>query len=448
MFARAMREQIFAGVTPAAPGAYRLVTIAINGDSIKAVRDSRILDDQTAPPQTIKPGSPLVLALPRREVIVKTIRVPSTDRRQIAQMVPFESSTQLPWPPEESIVAFDIQDSTEPEYSDLVLFMCRKETIQAHLAALKKWGLAPSRIEPAFVSIGRLALRAGEESPAFFIAAAAGIEYARYVCGRNAFTRGTSPDENPADVLARSLEIDARINGPNSCSAVYLAGDAAPDSAQLARDAHLNIPLKSIADLPGAETVDPADAVCVAAALGGAHAVAAAGPNLLPEREMRLVVLRHIFRQGRKMLAAAVWLVLVLAGIGYCFFSRELARATRAEAQIQALQADAGNLKEQYDALQLLAGERSRVSLPLHVILELYRITPQNIAINSFVYDSRKTLSFGGEAPSFRAAWEYMDALLKSKMFADVEMRHAAKPQPGKEELVEFKVTCAIREAG
>jgi hypothetical protein len=32
-------------------------------------------------------------------------------------------------------------------------------------------------------------------------------------------------------------------------------------------------------------------------------------------------------------------------------------------------------------------------------------------------------------------------------LFTDVEMRHAAKPQVGKEELVEFKVTCTIREA-
>ncbi|MCX5768874.1 MAG: PilN domain-containing protein [Candidatus Hydrogenedentes bacterium] len=447
MFARAMREQTAAGVTPAAPGAYRLVTIAVNGESIKAVRDSRIIDGQSPPIQTIKPGSPLVLALPRREVIVKTIRVPSTDRRQIAQMVPFEASTQLPWPPEESIVAFDIQDSTEPEYAELVLFMCRKETVQAHLAALKKLGLAPSRIEPAFVSLGRLAVHAPEQCPAFFIAGASGIEYARYACGRNVFTRGTSPDEIPAEVLAHSIEIDAHTNGPNACSAVYLAGDAAPDPDQLARDAKLAIPLKSVANIPGADAIEPADAVCVAAALGGSGALAAAGPNLLPEREMRLVVLRHIFRQGRIMLAAAAWLILVLAGIGYCFFSRELARATRAEAQIQAIQADVGNLKEQYDALQLLAGERARVSIPLQVILELYRLTPQNIAINSFVYDSRKTLSFGGEAPSFRAAWEYMDALLKSKMFADVEMRHAAKPQPGKEELVEFKVTCTIHEA-
>lgn len=444
-----MREQLFAGVAPAASGAYRLVTISINGDSLKAVRDSRILEDQAPPPQTVKPGSPLVLALPRREVIVKTIRVPSTDRRQIAQMVSFEASSQLPWPPEESIVAFDIQDSPEPEYSDLVLFMCRKETIQAHLAALKKWNLSPSRIEPAFVSVGRLAFCAEEQSPAIFIAAAAGIEYARYVCGRNAFTRGTSPDENPADVLAKSIEIDSRINGPNSCSAVYLAGDAAPDPDLLARDAHLSIPIKSVADLAHNTTIDPADAVCVAAALAEAApgGASAAGPNLLPEREMRLVVLRHIFRQGRIMLAAAAWLLIVLAGIGYCFFSRELARATRAENQIQAIQADVGNLKEQYDALQLLAGERTRVSLPLQVILELYSLTPQNIAINSFVYDSRRTLSFGGEAPSFRTAWEYMDALLKSKVFADVEMRHAAKPQPGKEELVEFKVTCTVREA-
>ncbi len=142
---------------------------------------------------------------------------------------------------------------------------------------------------------------------------------------------------------------------------------------------------------------------------------------------------------------AAVWLLLVLGGIGYCFFSRELARATRAEARIAAIQSDVGNLKEQAAALDLLAGERSRVSAPLQVILELYRVTPQTISINSFVYDSRRTLTFGGEAPSFRAAWEYMDALLKSKMFTDVEMRHAAKPQVGKDEIVEFKVTCGIR---
>ena len=342
------------------------------------------------------------------------------------------------------------QQPDAEDYSTVSLFMVRRDVLRGHLARLRDWGLMPSRIEASVLSLKRLVGALNDERPAVFVVGADGLEYVRFSEGHVAFSRGTDAADDPIEMLSRSIALDIRRNGSRErCTSLVLAGDRPLDASQLVRRTALRAPVRSMREIPvpglnGAASMDPADALCIAAALGSRTP----GPdsNLLPERESRALALRRLPRLASALVAAVAWLALVLFSIGYHYVSLEVGRTERAERVIRALEGEVGDLNEKNEALELLAGERGRVSLPLRVVLELYEQTPQAIALNSLSYDAWRPLVFGGEAPSFPVLYGYVNKLVESELFDNVEIKHGVKPRVGGQELVEFKVTCTVRE--
>ncbi len=451
-------EQTVLGVTPCGGDAYRAAAVLFAHDTAKSIVGSCLLrvgeesSRAAAGALGIRPDTPTVFAMPRSEVLLKTIRVPVSDPHQIARMMAYEVALHLPWSSSESQSAYQIQTTDDDGYTNVLLFMAKKSQVEAHLARLREWRIRPTRVETSVLSVARL-LRASQDSarPAMLVLGAEGLTFVRLSKGYHAFSRGTSVDEDPAEMLLRTLDLDARRNGPKrSCTSLIVAGERASDFEKLLGSPPNEIPVASVSDsriavLNGAGPLQPETAVCVAAALGGCQGE----PNtsLLPERESRALSVRQLLRQGKVLLVLLIWFAVLFSAAAYFSFAAQRSRAESAEEAIRALGKEVGDLRVQNEALSLLAGERARVRLPLRVVLELYDLTPLSIALNSFRYDARGTLAFGGEAPSFPAVYEYLDALLHSELFSKVEMKYGSKPRgdPG-EGLVEFKVTCTVKE--
>ncbi len=447
-------EQLVVGVTPCGEGAYRVCTLVSSGESVVAVRDVREIgageESQTVDSTyRIPSGTPVVLALPRWEVFVGTVCLPTAEPAQIARMLPFEEAAMLPWPREEAEVAYEVQASDRDGFSTVMLFAARKESVAKHLEELREMGISPTRIEVSVLSLARL-LRGieGGKRPAILVAGFNGLEYLRLAHGHPEFSRGTAGDECPVEMLRQSLHADTLRNGAGeACTSLLIGGDKELGPGALASCSPGTGPVTSVTDmdfplLNGAGPLQTEAVVSVAAGLGGM--TASATSNLLPSREARMLTLREVFRQGKLLAIGLAWLALVLFGIGYSSFSYASARADRAEREISALKDEVGDLEKQNEALKLLAKEHGRVGTPLRFVLELYRLTPQPIAITSLRYDTRGILVFDGEAPSFPHVYEYVDTLLGSTLFEDVEMRSSTKPRGSGQRLVDFKVTCTI----
>ena len=454
LFKRA--EHIAVGIESLGGGEYAVASLVLHDGKAAAIRCTLRLPSEDksrkdwADSLGLTPGAPVVLALPRNEVIIRTIRVPSSDLQQIAQMVPFEAASHLPWPPEESEIGYEVQGTDSDGYTTVLLFIARKQSIEEHLERLREYGIRPTRVEVSVFSAARLLRCAGDnERPAVLITGKEGLTFVRLSSGCHAFSRGVAGGEAPVQMLRQTMELDVRRNGARgSFTSLILVGGSDQDQGALSTLCGTSTPIiraetARFTALNGAGSLQPSDFVCVGAALG-VHGQPSA--NLLPSREARALVLRQILRQGRSLALLIVWLAAILFTMGYYAFARETHRAEKAEQAIAAIEQDVGDLRSKGEALKLLANERRRVGAPLRIVLELYERTPQAVGIGSMQYDARGSLVLRGESSSFPVVLQYFDTLSRSSLFRKANLDYVTRPQSTSGQgTVEFKVTCELR---
>ena len=392
-----------------------------------------------------------VLGLPADACITRTIRVPTSDPQQIARMLPHEILMYMPWPAEEGLFAYTRHDSDEEGYTLVTLFMARRETVEGHVATLRKCGIVPLRIEAASYSIARLLQTVRkDESPALLIADGDCLELVWLRKNGTVFSRETDGGESLDEMLQRSATLASRRVARTSsmCSSITLAGST-PPSCQVVKDA-----LRSIHAFEDIEVFDsaclngsPPSPITHPHALGAALEISddQKTASLLPQREKRYWAWKSLLREAGWSAIQILLFVLIAIGIGYYLLATERARALHAEQELHALEEEAGDLREQHEALQLLIEERREVVEPLQVVLELYELTPASMAVNSFRYESKGQITIGGEAPSFQMVYAYLDELQSSQLLRDVRLVHSVLPRGATDGLVEFKLSAIVR---
>jgi hypothetical protein len=401
---------------------------------------------------SLRYGLDVILLLPRRQVHIKHLPVPTQDRDQIARMVPYEANVQSPWPREDTIHSYEILEGTTAGYSTLVLYLARLAWVEACLVQLAAQNVRPTQVEVSTRGLERLLGGATIGAGASLLLSAAGeTEYLRLLPGGGSFSRAASAEaERPQETLQRSLELSEKSGlFRGACDTLILAGcpvdtahglpaERTPGQVTMADD----VPFPAL-DGPG--TAMPQLLLGAGAALLADAPVASA--NLLPASYLRWLEPRRLLRRARTTGLLLLWFAGLLGALGYYHYQDQIARAEVARARIEALGAGLGDLEAKSETLRLLRGEQKQVSLPLALVLELYDKTPSQIAVNNMRMESRGLLILGCEAPDFQALFAFLEALKSSAMLEQVELINSSQPQHAAGGLVEFKVQAQLRAA-
>lgn len=396
----------------------------------------------------LRSGLDIVLLLPRRQVLVKHLPVPTRDREQIARMVPYEANAQSPWPREETLCAYEVLEGPTGGNSTLVLYLARVASVEEHLSQLAAQYVRPTRVEVSTRGLERLLGTVGAGA-SILIQAAGETEYVRLLPGGGSFSRAASgASETPAETLRRAIELGEKFASPQGVSSIlYLAGCSAEAASGLSQSSlpEKLIPLDDadFSQLKGMLSLTPERLMSACAALLAEALVETT--NLLPASYLRWLEPRRLLLRARATGLLLLWFFALLAGMGYYHYQDQIARAEVARARIDALGADLGDLEAKSEALRLLRGERERVGVPLAVVLELYDKTPSQLAINSMRLESRGLLILGCEAPDFQAVFTFLEALKSSALLEQVELLSSSRPQHAAGGPVEFKVQAQLR---
>ncbi len=439
-------------------GRYRAVRLALENGSAKQILAETVFGPDSGPSAAralgCRPGEHTVFALLGASVLLQWLTLPSVDERQIARMMPHEVRAVSPWPDDELRWCYRIAQRDAVEgYSRVMLVLARASRVNEHLAALHAAGLRPTRIEPSTFSLARLMVppasrvkerwEGDEPCTALLYVGGKDMELVRFAAGVLQFARAAEREGIPESFLRETRALEHDVDDANYESAVV----ALEDDAAWAR-LHDVMPLArrvEDVDLPGLNglpRLGGPQALCVAAAL--APAGLGAMDDLLPPAEQRRIVLGRLFRQAAVTIPAILWFAGVLYGLFAYFLGQERAYIERARTEVRELRSDAGDLQAQSQRLAALRGEFQQVSAPLEIVLELYRRTPQSIALNFLSYDARRNLVIGGEAPSYPALLEYVTALQDSAWFREVGMNYGAQPRSSAGAFVDFKITCRV----
>jgi Tfp pilus assembly protein PilN len=423
---------------------YYMATVESARDGSYAVLQSAWLSDAASSSKR-KRGT-VILTLPRKDVILREIDVPSTNITQIQSMMTHEIRTLLPWPEEEGLASYQIRRGTEDGYSTVQVFLVRRQTVDSHLEHLAKAGLRVARIEVSTLSLARL-LAAHDDNDAAIVGVNHNtFDYVRLRAGEITFSRGTALSGPLDECVRQSIELDRRKSGAAfTCGTLYVSG---VDTGSVEVNLAASVGGASILDArqllgrsPGAD-IEGLDVFCVGAALSVRDG--AGGINLLPEQEASRLAWRQVFKRSIVLAIMLAWIAGVVTLTGFYFFSTEQAQLAQHQQAIDLLKKDVGSLKAKNEQLELLAKEHSTVSLPLEVVLELYARVPNDIAVNHMRFDARGTLLIGGEGPSYVSVLKCIESLQQSSMFTNVEMLYSAKPKSAEGAAVEFKCQCKV----
>jgi len=434
------RGQIVHAIMAAAePGGYTAVPVLMQGSRLRKIEE----------PFPVQPGAATVrrqrrravLILPRKDVILKELRFPSAEPKLVQRMLENELHQYLPWPAEEALVSFDCRADLSDGFGTASVYMTKRAPVDAHVAALRELGYSVERVDISTLCLARYF--AAEASAAVALFSDGACDYARMEAGQVVFSRGAPSAPDPMAALALSVSLDKRKNGPLEQGIPLTVCGCPPE---------LLASFKALPDF-GGFTIRSADeapsvplktdhVISAGAALGFAGQYE--GVNLLPQEELRRLNLRTGARAAFKAALLICWLLALLGATATTVLHFERTRLDRINQEIASLQKDVGNLEAKSEQLTLLAKERTKISLPLRVALELYNVLPPGIAINHMRLDMEGTLLLGGEGGSYTSVLACIGQLQQSKLFRDITLLYSSKSSTAENALVDFKVQCRL----
>jgi len=396
--------------------------------------------------------SHISLVLPRHEVLAKNLRLPTKDPIALRKMIPFEAASVSPWQEEEVAYSYEDLGPDLEGYTQILLFLVKRDRLQQFIGRCTSFGLRPTHIEVSTLSLARLALRLERDSAdcALLSTRPAGMEYIRLSNCKPVFSRGMATDSDIVGMLTQSLEMDERRFGTaNPPSKILLAVNHPQENCLEPTLIELGIPFTRLfdsgeSDSPDTRQITPAAVGCVGAAL--VPQLIGSTSDFLPETEARSRAIRRLVKQGRVLAFSMLWVSLVAYGLGSHYLDQIRERTRTSQQMIQDLERNAGDIEVKAKLLKSVDAERQRSSLPLRLVLELYDLTPTEIAVNQMVIDSKGRLILSGEAPEYGSVFKYLAALNKSELFSNVSLLFAGNTSANEQKQYDFKLECKIRE--
>lgn len=387
------------------------------------------------------------VALPRRLVTMKHVRLPHATPEQVRGMVRFEAQQYIPFPLEEVVLDYQILSDETEEMTTVLIAAARRSLVEELLAAFDRAGIEVTRL-----SVSALALAAHAQNggvPVALLDVEQGeMDIAVVSAGRLLFTRAAAVGDSTDDAeegrvlaaeVARSLTAYQNEYRAQPVNRLLVAAPM----EQLSR---VEETLGNLLEVPVARMngvlMPPADpeAVAYATALGlalEAHRPEAGGIDLIPSsRKERKAASR---RRIHTMVAAAILIVAALIGAlfiaqGIAAQRKERIQAVAMNRTLTATQNALKKVKEEHNQLvhtyETLSRGLAREMPAVEVLKAISDAVPRTgIYLSQLSFERGGTISLRGNANNEMAATDLVLALQKAGVFADVRLGYLGDAQ-------------------
>ncbi|MDD5729624.1 MAG: pilus assembly protein PilM [Candidatus Omnitrophica bacterium] len=410
--------------------------------------------------------------IPSHLVITKNIEVPTTNEREIREIVNLQAGRHTPYSREEIIADYIDIGVYKRNYTKILLVIVPRSLIKRHFDILAKAGLKLEKAlfapegNAGFVSRAMKAenqdspvslLHIDENSTDFTVVHKQKAVFVRSIPIGSRFLSG-EPEKYQAkfaEELKKSQEAYQAEDIEKIPGSVILTGALPQVNIETALKEALLVPVKDFAYLKGVQLSEPAQKVITEAR--GVSFLNITWPlanfdnlkvDLVPEETKLRRLLeqrsRDLLKTGILSFAILVVVFSVLMSNIYfkgAYLKKLSEKYLSFEKQAEALQADLtkNNLIKNYLFSR---------GLSLEVLSELYTITPVEVELNSIKYDDQGRFSLKGTAESMSSVFAFVDGLEKSKYFKEVKTKYTTKRKEGKKDVTDFEIACLLDRSG
>ncbi|MCK4518585.1 MAG: pilus assembly protein PilM [Candidatus Omnitrophica bacterium] len=416
--------------------------------------------------------SGLATSLPRHLAVARYITLPSTDEKEIKEMVRYEAERHIPFAIDKVEVSYQIIRKLADK-SELLLTAVKKELLNEHLSFLKKAGLSPEVIDltpfAAFNSFCYGRSEAGLIAVCLLNISGRAVDINIIQGDSLCFTRGVLIEgwerEGSAwrgclaDEVKRSFESYKRENNSNSepgviilSGGINIAGDG---ELEIFLSERLNLRVEKANAFKGlpfnisgaAGPRIPAFSMSVAIGLALRGAVKnRLEVNFLPAKmvEERTKKKREKFLKNLALFIGLSGFLITAFNFGQ-FYLKE-AKLKELEKKIDELRPLATEAKIMREQVELISTYKKNKGLCLEILreLSLVEIIPKDVYLTGFVFEKDDAVIIRGLTVSHSVVSQMVSNLNNSKYFQNVERKYSRAKKLGDKTLVEFELDCPM----
>ncbi len=397
----------------------------------------------------------VIVVVPREQVITRTVKFPSTQRDELAQMVELYAKAELPYSREQTVLDFHVISQREG-FSTTAVVACQREVIERTLSTLRDAGISAGLLTVSSWGVlgwYQLVKPPGEPNLVIHVDDARTdlvlISEGRILSNRSV-GQGTQDWAGPSEtveLLALEIErsrgaIRKELPGIEVRSVVLTGvGDLSAWSEGLSRRVDLPVAVVEAARAfkegmtTGAATISPV-------VIGG---IACSDPRtLLNLNPPALRAHVHHRQQLRELITAGLLLIGVLGvGVGLLGIQilREQRRASQVDQALASLEPTAKQIQEKIRLSKFVFAtldHRRRLAV---VLSGVFRTTPQTVALEGVTFErAKREMTVRGNASSTQDVLDYVKALEQLHGVGGVRLKYSTRRSTPSGERTDFEL--------
>ncbi|MCX5703348.1 MAG: pilus assembly protein PilM [Candidatus Omnitrophica bacterium] len=408
--------------------------------------------------------------IPSNLVITKNIEVPSTNPKEIREIINLQASRHTPYSREEIIIDYIELGTYKHSYTKILLIILARSVIKKQFEILEKSGLRLKRVILAPESIARFIpkiIKLENEDTSICIAHIDAIFTDFNVVFKNKpiFIRSIPigaehlRDEweryqvRFVEELRKSLESYQSENiekGPN----LFILTGAIEELKGIENilDSALHLPVRIVSYFTGLNVSSDILREVSLAKCASFLDVVASGlcldemkVDLIPDEiKMR----RNLEEKGRDLIKTGSYIMTIFVLIIFILVNKiyfKGAYLKDIDKKYQSLDQEAKKLEKSFTEVSLIRNYLLNRGYSLEVLVELHNLAPLNLKLDDIRYDTQaERFSFRGTTEVMSVVFSFVDSMEKSKLFKDVKIKYTSKRKDGTKDVADFEIICAL----
>lgn len=415
----------------------------------------------------------VIMYIPRHLMTVKTLDLPSTDSKEIADMLSLQAGRQTPYSKEEIVSSHRTVGVEKEGYTRVMLAIARRSIVSERVQTLKKAGIEVERVAMSsegvyqwFKKAYMPDIKTSDARPIAVLDIDANysdfivIDKGAFIFTRNIFIGSNNLIEEFAlwfdkfiEEVKRSIERYQMEAGKEPITKIYLSGAARNlkefDSVLSAR---LDIP---------AETTDPAKNIQLpdsgailkneeyryvsATSLFGASGKAGELEIDLTPGEMRISKFMKKKRSRLMLLGVLSASIVMMASILFIMtVYKKTAYAVFLKSKILRIESKASEIEDMSLKIDMIEKRLDASGSTLGILDEIHRLIPRNIYLTNLNIEEKRNVILKGRANAMSDVFKFVTILENSKIFENVKVSYATTKKEGGVEYADFEIFCLL----
>ncbi|MEI8349095.1 MAG: pilus assembly protein PilM [Candidatus Omnitrophota bacterium] len=418
-------------------------------------------------------GNEVTLIIPRHFVTIKNLELPSTDTREIKEIIDLQISKQTPYSRDEIVFGFKVLQGNTEGYSNVLLAIVKKNIIEERLKLLRELQLEAGCIRISsemayqyFLLFSRakhlkestaLIIDIDEESSEVFVLSAGEPVFSRNIfIGREFILKNPDDWERKfSEEIKRLFELYHHEGHRAAVERVLITGatDGLADVLTFVR-LSLNLPVEKI-DILDIPICMPEEAssikvmsrsVSLSSVIGALCSQEKAHINLLP-REIEIE--RQVKYKAKYLTITGIFSVAVLILLSALLLEKfytkkhyyELLHAKFIKSETEA--GDIESIKVKANTIRKYLDKKNSV---VNILQELFKITPDQIYFRDIHYVKNKEVILTGSSEAMSDVFKFVTILEALECFENIKTNYATKKQKNGKDVVDFELICPLKE--